>query len=134
MAIWNAAPASDYGRIVKLLMLTGQRRDEIAGLRLSELKQAGMIALPAERTKNSRPHDVPLSIQAQAVLDEVPERDGRAYVFGQGEGGFSGYSKAKQAMDAAAGLSEPGRCMTCAARWRPAWPISACSLTSSKRS
>ena len=77
VAIWNAAPAADYGRIVKLLMLTGQRRDEIAGLRL-ELKQAGMIALPAERTKNSRPHDIPLSIQAQAVLDEVPERDGRA--------------------------------------------------------
>ena len=68
VAIWNAAPASDYGRIVELLMLTGQRRDEIAGLRLSELKQAGMIALPAERTKNSRPHDIPLSIQAQAVL------------------------------------------------------------------
>ena len=107
VAIWNAAPASDYGRIVKVLMLTGQRRDEIAGLRRSELKQAGMIALPAERTKNSRPHDVPLSIQAQAVLDEVPARDGRAYVFGQGEGGFSGYSKAKQAMDATAGLSEP---------------------------
>jgi len=41
------------------------------------------------------------------VLDEVPERDGRACVFGQGEGGFSGYSKAKQALDASAGLSEP---------------------------
>ena len=35
--IWNAAPASDYGRIVKLLMLTGQRRDEIANLRWSEV-------------------------------------------------------------------------------------------------
>jgi integrase len=107
VAIWNAAPASDFGLIVKLLMLTGQRRDEIAGLRLSELKQASMIALPAERTKNSRPHDVPLSTQARAVLDETSERVGRAYVFGRGEGSFSGFSMAKQALDATAGLSEP---------------------------
>ena len=40
VALWNAAPASDFGRIVKLLMLTGQRRDEIAGVRLQELQQA----------------------------------------------------------------------------------------------
>ena len=36
-AIWKAAPASDYGRIVKLLMFTGQRRDEIGSLRWSEI-------------------------------------------------------------------------------------------------
>ena len=38
VAIWNAAPANDYGRIVKLLMLTGQRRDEIADLRWAEIE------------------------------------------------------------------------------------------------
>src|SRR5262249_46242340 len=36
-AIWNALPEGDYGRIVKLLMLTGQRREEIGGLRWSEI-------------------------------------------------------------------------------------------------
>jgi integrase len=106
VAVWNAAPASDFGRIVKLLMLTGQRRDEIASLRWDEVEDT-LIALPAKRTKNSRSHDVPLSPQAVAVLDEAPKRVGRAYVFGQGEGSFSGFSKAKQAMDATAGLSEP---------------------------
>jgi integrase len=35
--IWNALPDSDYGRIVKLLILTGQRREEIGGLRWSEV-------------------------------------------------------------------------------------------------
>jgi integrase len=106
VAVWTVAPASDFGRIVKLLMLTGQRRDEIASLRWDEVEDT-LIALPAKRTKNSRSHDVPLSPQAAAVLDEAPERVGRAYVFGQGEGSFSGFSKAKQAMDATAGLSEP---------------------------
>ena len=35
-AVWNAAPDNEYGRIVKLLMLTGQRRDEIGSLRWSK--------------------------------------------------------------------------------------------------
>ncbi len=55
VAIWKAAPDSDFGRIVKLLMLTGQRRDEIGSLRWSEIDIAGkLIALPSERTKNGR--------------------------------------------------------------------------------
>ena len=70
VAVWNAAPASDFGRIVKLLMLTGQRRDEIADLRRGEIAD-GALALPAARTKNSRPHDVPLSTQALAVLGDA---------------------------------------------------------------
>ncbi len=106
VSVWNAVPASDFGRIVKLLMLTGQRRDEIASLRPQEIQQADMIALPAERTKNSRPHDVPLSIQAQAVLDETSQRVGRAFVFGRGEGSFSGFSTAKGMLDKASGVSD----------------------------
>jgi integrase len=103
--VWNAAPASDYGRIVKLLMLTGQRRDEIADLQRSEI-QPSLIALPPERTKNGRPHDVPLSAQALAVLAEQPERVGRDYVFGGGEGGFSGFSRAKEKLDEASGVTD----------------------------
>jgi integrase len=103
VAIWNASPGSDFGRIVKLLMLTGQRRDEIADLRRAEIVDS-VLALPAERTKNSRPHDVPLSPQALAVLDDHPERAGREYIFGDGEGGFSGFSKAKERLDEASGV------------------------------
>lgn len=105
VAVWNAAPASDFGRIVKLLMLTGQRRDEIASLRSQEL-QSDLIALPAERTKNSRPHDVPLSIQARTVLEEAPDRVGRVYVFGRDEGGFSGFSTAKEMLNKASGVTD----------------------------
>ena len=104
VAIWNAAPANDFGRIVKLLMLTGQRRDEIADLQWAEIVEDA-IALPAARTKNSRPHDVPLSPQAQAVLAECVERVGRGYVFGRGEAGFSGFGKAKERLDEASGVT-----------------------------
>jgi integrase len=101
--IWRAADGS-YGRIVKLLMLTGQRRDEIGSLHWSEIEHIkdpakAQIALPKERTKNSRPHDVPLSELAVAELKTQPVIAGRDLVFGTGEGGFSGWSKAKAELD-----------------------------------
>jgi integrase len=61
-AIWKALPADEYGVIVRLLVLTGQRREEIGGLRWSEvnLKKA-LVTLSGERTKNGKPHELPLS-------------------------------------------------------------------------
>ncbi|MCV0387639.1 MAG: integrase arm-type DNA-binding domain-containing protein [Nitrobacter sp.] len=105
--IWNALPAGSYSRIVRLLMLTGQRRDEIGALRWSEVsglspsfEEKSAINLPKERTKNSRPHLVPLSPQAVAVLSEAIMIEGRDLVFGEGQGGFSGFSKCKERLDA----------------------------------
>lgn len=101
--VWKAAPDTDYGRIVKLLMLTAQRRDEIADLRRSEItigEEGGQIDLPAERTKNSRPHLVPLSAPAVDILKAIPQCDDRDLVFGTGQGGFSGFSRSKEALDA----------------------------------
>jgi integrase len=118
VAIWNAAGEGEYGRIVKLLMLTGQRRDEIASLRWAEIEDDGsvkpvegqkipkVIALPGARTKNNRPHDVAISPQAQAVLDAQPQTEGRALVFGRGQGGFSGYSKPKADLDKDSGVAD----------------------------
>jgi integrase len=101
-AIWHVLPASDYGAIVKLLMMTGQRRDEIGGLRWSEIDLSGdgVIHLPKERTKNRRPHMVPLSPAARAILASLREQAGdREFVFGRGQG-FSGWSASKAALDA----------------------------------
>ena len=53
VAIWNAAPASDYGRIIKLLMLTGQRRDEIAELAVG--RNRGRCDRPAQGAHQERP-------------------------------------------------------------------------------
>lgn len=108
-AVWLAAPATGYGRIVRLLMLTAQRREEIGGLRWPEIQcptdsGKALIALPAERTKNSRPHDVPLSPAALDVLRDQPHINRRELVFGEGEGGYSGWSRSKEALDAACGV------------------------------
>jgi integrase len=101
VAVWNALPDSDYGKIVKLLMLTGQRREEIGGLRWSEIDlDKGEINLPAERTKNGEPHMVPISKTVRAILSAQPRMAERDHVFGRGDGdGFNGWSASKAALD-----------------------------------
>jgi integrase len=96
--IWNAAGADDYGSIVKLLALTGQRESEIGSLRRTEINEA-LIILPPERTKNRRPHVVPLSPAALAIVAAQELRDDRDLIFGRGEGGFAGWSKSKERLD-----------------------------------
>jgi integrase len=101
VAVWNALPDSDYGKIVKLLMLTGQRRNEIGGLRWSEIDlDKGEINLPAERTKNGLPHMVPISKTVRAILTAQSRMAERDHVFGRGDGdGFNGWSASKAALD-----------------------------------
>ena len=97
--IWNAAGDDDYGSIVKLLALTGQREKEIGSLCHSEIHDAEII-LPEQRTKNGRPHVVPLSPLALSIVEAQDRRDARDLIFGRGEGGFSGWSKSKERLDA----------------------------------
>jgi integrase len=98
--IWRACRDDDYGRILKLLILTGQRRQEIGGLRRGELDlERAEIRLPPERTKNARPHTVPLSPPALEILNQVPRREDRELLFGSGTAGFNGWAAAKAKLD-----------------------------------
>jgi len=100
--LWAALPEGDFGQIVRLLILTGQRREEIGALRWSEIDlDRSLIVFPPERTKNLRQHEVPLSTQAHAIIERQPKRKGRDFVFGIGEAGFSGWSKSKERLDQA---------------------------------
>jgi integrase len=98
--IWNKLNGDDYGKICRLLILTGQRLDEIGSLQWSELKlDKKMIELPGERTKNGLPHDVPLSDPAIAILKTMKREGDRKFVFGRGKSetkGFNGWSKSKE--------------------------------------
>jgi integrase len=103
-AVWNACSEDAYGAIVRLLILTGQRREEIGGLRHSEICD-GNIVLPGTRTKNRRAHVVPLSAAAQAILAKMPVGDDD-FVYGNSKPFTSwGYGKAHvDARLAAAGI------------------------------
>jgi integrase len=99
--IWHACQDGDYGAIVRLLILTGARKAEIADLCWSEIDlDQALITLPTERTKNRRAHEIALSAPALAILKARPRRQGRDFVFGNGDRGFSGWSKAKAELDA----------------------------------
>jgi integrase len=104
--IWQALGDDQYSSVVRLLMLTGARRNEIGNLRWSEVDlDKKTIALPAERTKNGWPHLIPLTAAALACLRAQPRRqqaDGsqRDLVFGHGERGWQDWSGSKADLDA----------------------------------
>jgi integrase len=99
-AIWHEAGDGDYAAIVKLLVLTGQRREEVGGMLWSEVDLDGSIwRIRAERTKNGLPHDLPLSSPAVAILRDRTKRERRDLVFGTRDGPFQGWSNAKSALD-----------------------------------
>jgi integrase len=105
--IWRAAESlsnAAYGRIVRLLILTGCRRNEVGGLDQPEVNEIErQIELPAARTKNKREHIVPLGAQMLALLPA--KRNSTTKVFGrfdtENSNGFSGWSKAKVELDKA---------------------------------
>jgi integrase len=84
-ALWRTLPAKEFGDILRLLILTGQRRNEIAHLRWGEVDLAkGLIKLGPERTKNKHPHEIPLSATAKDILLRYTfEHRAGGFVFGR---------------------------------------------------
>lgn len=80
----NAAREMGYpfGPFIEMLVLTGQRRDEVAGMRWDEVNRAENVwVLPASRSKNGKAHTIHLSEAAVAVLTSVPRLDESELVF-----------------------------------------------------
>ena len=103
---------------------------------ISGLDDAGeaLIALPGARTRNGKPHDVPLSAAAVEILKAIKQRGERDLVFGEGEGGFSGWSKAKEALDAKLGSAvKPWTLHDLRRTASTRMTVPACSLTLSRR-
>jgi len=99
--IWKASERLGYpfGPVVQLLMLTGQRRSEVGGMMWAELDlEAGLWRIPAERTKNSKAHEVDLSPQAVAVLQKIARRGDHVFP-ARGEGAVRGFSATKRRLD-----------------------------------
>ncbi len=102
--IWRAAERLDwpFGPAYKLLILTGQRREEVGQMAWSELDLAnGIWMLPGERTKNGQPHDVHLSALAVAIIKTLPKIKKVDLIFSTtGETPISGWGRAKERIDA----------------------------------
>lgn len=103
-SVWSALDRLTQHRtivpVVKLLLLTGQRRDEVAEMRWNEI-EGNLWAIPAERYKSKRDHFVPLTAAALAVLQSQPHRNDTSYVFPSAriQTPWASYSKGKAALD-----------------------------------
>jgi integrase len=82
-SVWEAADALEpvYAGFIKLLILTGQRRSEVAEMRCAEIDLENRVwLLPKERAKNGVEHSIPLSDQAAEILKALPRIAGSDFV------------------------------------------------------
>jgi integrase len=109
-AIWRACDDPELGQlglIVKLLILTGARRQEIGGMSWSELDfEQAVWTLPAERSKKDHKHTLPLMPAMLEIIGSVPQRAGRDQLFGdRADAGFTTWDKGKIKLDRKAGVT-----------------------------
>lgn len=105
--LWAATEAEPFpwGPFARMLLLTGQRLNEVAQMTDAELR-GDLWHLPADRTKNGRAHVVPLSAAAKAVLDGIArntDEEGKVwFIFTTtGTTPVSGFSKGRGHLAAA---------------------------------
>jgi integrase len=104
--VWNAAAGmgQPFGPLYRVLLLTLARREEVAGMRWSELSaDLSTWTIPGARMKRGQPHIVALSEPAKEALHAVARIEGRDLVFTTtGRTPVSGFTRAKEALDIAA--------------------------------
>ncbi len=94
--------AGTFGAMVKMLLLTAQRRDEVAQMSCKEIGEDGIWTIPAARYKTKKPNHVPLSKAALGLIEVQPKIDGCDYIFASRAGTpFSGFGKSKAKLDKA---------------------------------
>jgi integrase len=104
--VWQTVgDMGDYGKVVRLIVLTGARREEIGAMAWSEFGDDGAWTLPASRSKNGTKHSLPITSMMQEILDSIPRRVGCDYLFRKR--GFRDWTAAKGALDARLGLPKP---------------------------
>lgn len=100
--VWDAGPllGHPYGPFVRALLLTGQRRSEVAGMRWQDVDlDAGTWLLKAADTKGERAHLVPLSAPMVELLEALPRFGDYAFTT-DGKTHIGGFAKGKSRLDA----------------------------------
>jgi len=111
IAVWNASISLGwpFGEAIRLLILTGARREEIGALQWNEIADR-QIRLSSARTKNGNPHTIPLSAPALTIIEGLPRIVGSTLVFTtSGKTPISGWSRAKVALDEKIAIPTPWR-------------------------
>jgi integrase len=104
-AIWRACGDDDLGKLVKLLILTGCRCSEAGGMAWGEFApDRTSWTLPPSRSKNHRPHTLPVMPMMRAIIGTVPCMASREMLFGsRSRKGFGAWADGKRALDARLG-------------------------------
>lgn len=99
-----------FSAYFKILLLTGQRRTEVATMKWEHLDlEHGLWTIPAGLTKADRDHEVPLSPLAMEIISDVAKL-GKHVFTTRADRPISGFSKTKKAVDVAAkGMKQPWR-------------------------
>lgn len=102
--VWEACGSlgEPFGTAIRLLVLTGSRLNEVAGMRRSEIN-GDVWMLPADRSKNKRPHALPLPPLALELLASIPDT-GDLFFSTNGRTAVSGWSKVKVRLDKLSGV------------------------------
>ncbi|MGH9621176.1 MAG: site-specific integrase [Bryobacteraceae bacterium] len=104
--LFHARTGGTYGTLVELLLLTGQRRGEVAALDTSWIDyEARTITIPSAVAKNRREHLIPYGERVAAILEHLPKNG--LVLPGKGTNvPFSGFSKAMIAFREASGVED----------------------------
>jgi integrase len=107
-ALWLACESDGaLGQAIRLLILTGQRRNEVSRMSWPEIDEERRLwTLPAARTKNAREHVVPLSLQAWVLIESRPRFADHPFVFSaDGRRPVNNWDKAKHRISARAKIA-----------------------------
>jgi integrase len=107
-ALWLVGEGNVFGLALRLMLLTGARRNEVSRIRWVEIDEASRLwTIPAERSKNGRAHAVPFSPQAWAIITSMPRLADCPYIFtADGRKPITGWAKAKTRLSAKANIAE----------------------------
>jgi integrase len=103
--LWRSLSDNRFSEIVRLLLLTACRRNEIGNLTWDEIDlKRNLIVLAPDRTKNGRGLELPLSAQALAIIERTPRRNSSAFLFSDANG-YKGWDQDKMRLDARLGIA-----------------------------
>jgi integrase len=106
-SVWEAADqCGAFGAMVKVALLTAQRREKVASLKWSDIDADGVWDIPRSPREKSAGGALALPDMVRAIIEAQPRLASNPFVFaGRGDGAISGFSKMKARLDRLSGVS-----------------------------